>query len=233
MPRNDDVSDIEEVLELLIADYVSLLSQVRLFGSLFVNAPERVALMNEVSSSFFTQIQSALIADILTGIFRLAGSAATGRGTGARKNLVLKSLLASEYDDQWQGAKDEVEALMSDLEGNLERLEGMRHRQIAHRDFRVATGAEDVERPTFNQINVTMDMMAEILQSAQNEILGQVVMFDPVWPLKDELFVLDLMRIGLEVKNSEDCKELEEAARGNFEYTRSYSPTPDYLIRGD
>ena len=222
--------NLENDLDILTNDYVWLRTQFSLFKSLFGTKKERIDLMNDASPVFFAQIQKALLATVITGVFRVAGSQVSGRGKNARKNLVLFSLLDLETYGDWPG-RDKYETDTIKVKHALEPLKEMRNQSIAHRDLEIARNERVAKNPKFAEIHKAIEAMGAAIQVAQAEIRNTTYVLEPIGPVEDELHVLDLIRIGIEISEKENEAEIAEAKRGNHDYKRCYSERPDWLFR--
>ena len=223
------MQDLESDLSILTNDYVWLRTQFSLFQSLFGTKEERIDLMNSASPVFFAQIQKALLATVITGVFRFAGSQVTGRGPNARKNLVLFSLLDVETYGDWSG-RDKFEIETNKVRHALNPLREMRNKSIAHRDLEIARNERVSQNPKFGEIYKAIEAMGAAIQVAQAEIRNTTYVLEPIGPIEDELHVLDLIRIGIEISEKENEAEIAEAKRGNHNYKRCYSERPDWLF---
>lgn len=222
--------DLESDLDILTNDYVWLRTQFSLFHGLFGTRKERIDLMNNASPFFFVQIQKALIATVITGVFRLAGSPVSGRGPNSKKNLVLSSLLDDETYGDWSG-RDKFETEIKKVRHALNPLREIRNKSIAHRDLEIARQTRVSQNPEFGEIYNAIEAMGEAIQVAQAEIRNTTYCLEALGPIEDELHVLDLIRIGIEISEMEDEAEIAEAKRGNHDYKRCYSERPEWLLR--
>tara|TARA_B100000614_G_C14442021_1_gene450616 strand:+ start:116 stop:793 length:678 start_codon:yes stop_codon:yes gene_type:complete len=223
------MQDLKRDLSILTNDYVWLRTHFSLFHSLFGPKRERIDLMNKASSFFFVQVQEALIATIITGIFRVAGSQVSGRGPTARKNLVLSLLLDTSIYGEWSG-REGFEIEVNKVKETLRPLKEIRHKSIAHRDLEIARGEIVSQNPEFGEIREAVEAMGAAIQVAQAKINNTTYVLEPVGPIEDELHVLDLIRIGIEISEKENEAEFEAAKEGNHNYERCYSERPDWLF---
>ena len=223
------MTNLSDDLDVLSRDFVWLKELFNVFDRLFCSSRERVDLMNEVSGHFFALIDKALLAEIVHGLFRVSGSKSTGRGKEKKHNLVLLSLADVSLHGDWDGRAD-YEILAIKAKDALAPIADMRNWTLAHRDADLARGEKVIVFPKLKEVRAAIFCCEAALRFAQEKIRQTDYEFDLIDSEDDVLRFLDVLRIGLAAERLEDAKSYEQAKAGNYNYTPTHGPRPDWLM---
>jgi len=224
-----DMTNLSDDLDVLSSDFVWLKELFNMFDRLFCSGQERVDLMNEVSGHFFALIDKALLAEIVHGLFRISGSKSTGRGKETKHNLVLLSLADVSLHGDWDGrAEYEIRAI--EAKEALAPLADMRNWTLAHRDADHARGEKVIVFPKLKEVRAAIFCCEAALRFAQGKIRQTDYVFDLIDSEDDALRLLDVLRIGLAAERLEEATSYEQAKAGNYNYTPTYGPRPEWLM---
>ena len=139
---------------------------------LFGGEKSTVDLMNDTAPAFFSEVQRAMVEDVLLHISRLTDPPATGHGKGARPNLTLLRLPEALADE---AARDIVVSRLGGLCDGCAFARDRRNRWIAHRDLAVAMQTahyKPLDSPTREKIEKALagirDVMNAVLARFRN-----------------------------------------------------------------
>ncbi len=139
----------------------------RAWKQLFVGDEDRkYRLMDSAVPYMFAVIQQALFDDVVLRLCKLADPLQGGPPSGRRDNLVLERLVrnATELKNPHSARANE---LLEELRTCVKQLRLIRHRAIAHEDFRTAVRVEPLEPVQYAAVDRALELATSVARELE------------------------------------------------------------------
>ncbi len=148
----------------LWTDVANLHLDWRNYRILYGTSVERIDLLNQTASSFFSRTEITLRHDILIRIMRLIDSAKTF----GKDNASIRKLINDLHGDLDEAVYQSVEKDYQDIKSATENMKLLRDKKIAHADFSVALKYNPEPFQGISRANV--EAVLEIIRKIMNKI---------------------------------------------------------------
>lgn len=163
--------EMENALDVVNAQVAQLLFRWKLYGQLFNSGSGNIELLNKSGSNVFRLLQILILQDVMMSLSKLTDRAKTGPHENASiKNVVAKASAALPV-----ATKDEVDALITKLEGHVQNVRVHRDKCLAHADLTHTLQASALPSVTYDELEMAMRTLQEIIAKVAFETCRWVI----------------------------------------------------------
>lgn len=171
--------EYKELLSAIEKEFTQLRYRWELFRQLFDSGQEKVDLLNKSGSNVFQLLQKLIIDDTMMTLCRLSDRASSmGYENASIRNLCekTKGILPEETNK-------EIETKLLELNEHMTNILTLRNKALSHTDFTHALNTELLPRPTYDELERSIDVVKNILNAITEKLSGYRISYVPLMPI--------------------------------------------------
>ena len=155
-----------ELLNAIECEFIQLVYRWQLFCQLFDSGQENIDLLNNSGSNVFQLLQKLIIDDVMMALCRLLDP---DRSMG-HENASIRNLLKKVKGRLSEETSMEVDAKLSELYEHMKKISTLKNKALSHSDFEHVLNAEPLPRPTYGELEKSIDAICSILNTLTGEL---------------------------------------------------------------
>ncbi|WP_321528869.1 hypothetical protein [Sedimenticola selenatireducens] len=168
-----------ELFNAIEREFLQLRYRWGLFCQLFDSGQSNIDLLNKSGSNVFQLLQKLVIDDLMMSLCRLSDrNESMGHENASIRNMInrAKENLSNETNSKVQG-------LLSELDRHLKNISKLRNKALSHTDYEHALNPELLPRPTYDELENSVDVIRRILGALSSELYNYSTSYVPLMPL--------------------------------------------------
>jgi len=168
-----------ELFNAIEREFLQLRYRWGLFCQLFDSGQSNIDLLNKSGSNVFQLLQKLVIDDVMMSLCRLSDrDESMGHENASIRNMInrAKKNLSNETNSKVQG-------LLSELDRHLKNISKLRNKALSHTDYEHALNPEFLPRPTYDELENSVDVVRRILGALSSELYNYSTSYVPRMPL--------------------------------------------------
>ncbi len=161
-------SEHRHLLSTIENEFIQLRYRWALFCQLFDSGQANINLLNKSGSNVFQLFQKLIIDDVMMTLCRLSDR---DKSMG-HENASIRNLFKRAKENLSDETTKEVEAKLLELDAHMKNISTLRNKAISHKDLNHALNTELLPRPTYDELEKSIETVRKILNSLTSELLN-------------------------------------------------------------
>lgn len=160
-------------------EFIQLRYRWALFCQLFDSGQANIDLLNKSGSNVFQLFQKLIIDDVMMILCRLSDR---DKSMG-HENASIRNLFKRARKNLSDETANEVEAKLLELDAHMKNISTLRNKAISHKDLDHALNTELLPRPTYDELEKSIETVKTLLNSFTRELLNYSANYAVVMPV--------------------------------------------------
>lgn len=168
-----------DLLNAIEREFIQLRYRWGLFCQLFDSGQANVDLLNKSGSNVFQLFQKLVIDDVMMALCRLSDP----NNSMGHENASVRNLFKRDKENLSEETNKEIDARLLELDEHMKKISTLRNKALSHTDFEHALNTELLPRPTYDELEKSIDAIRSILSKLTDELYDYSTSYVPLMPI--------------------------------------------------